>query len=370
MGDEPRTDAIPNTTAKTNRLFSLDAYRGFTMLAMVSAGLRMEHLRYDPNWGWLADQLDHRRWEGCTAWDLIQPSFMFIVGMAMPYSYARRREQGDGWGLQFRHVLQRSALLAAIGIFLDCYSERTIYVQFIRVLQQIALAYPLAFLVLHRGALTQALTALTILAVHPLAFVLFHRWSSLAGDPWAAQYNFGRFLDTMLHLPMSSGGYVTFNAFSSAATILFGVLCGELLRGCWSPGVKLLALIMAGAAGLWIGCELTVWVPMIKRLWTTPFAMFAAGWTCLMMTGFYFVIDMLKLQRWAFPLRVVGMNSIASYVFAQIGSSMVQRGVSPFVEPFLPPNSTALPIVMEMLVVVVNFLFCYWLYRHRIFFRV
>jgi len=370
MGDEPRTDAFPKSATKTSRLLSLDAYRGFTMLAMVSAGLRMDHLKNDPNWGWLADQLDHRRWEGCTAWDLIQPSFMFIVGVAMPYSYARRREQGDSWSLQFRHALQRCALLSAIGIFLDCYSERTIYVQFIRVLQQIALAYPLVFLVLHRGALTQALTALTILVVHPLAFVLFHRWSGLAGDPWAVQYNFGRALDSMLHLPMSVGGYVTFNAFSSAATILFGVLCGELLRGRWSPEVKLLVLITAGLAGLWIGWELTAWVPMIKRLWTSSFAVFAAGWTCLMMAGFYLVIDMLKLQRWAFPFTVVGMNSIASYVFSGIGSSVVQRGLSPFLEPLLPPTSTAFPIVMAILVVVVNFLFCYWLYRHRIFFRV
>jgi heparan-alpha-glucosaminide N-acetyltransferase len=370
MGDEARTDALPKSAAKTGRLLSLDAYRGFTMLAMVSAGLRMGHLKNDPTWGWLADQLDHRRWEGCTAWDLIQPSFMFIVGVAMPYSYARRREQGDNWGLQFRHALQRCVLLAGIGIFLDCYSERTIYVQFIRVLQQIALAYPLVFLVLHRGALTQALTALAILFVHPLAFMLFNHWSGVAGDPWAVQYNFGRSLDAILHLPLSVGGYVTFNAFSSAATILFGVLCGELLRGRWPPAVKLLVLIAAGLAGLWIGWELTACVPMIKRLWTTSFAVFAAGWTCLMMAGFYLVIDMLRLQRWAFPFTVVGMNSIASYVFSGIGSSVVQRGLSPFLEPLLPPTSNAFPIVMAMLVVVVNFLFCYWLYRRRIFFRV
>jgi predicted acyltransferase len=356
--------------ATTDRLLSLDAYRGFTMLAMVSAGLRMQHLRDDARWGWLADQLEHRKWEGCTAWDLIQPSFLFIIGVAMPYSYARRQERGDTWSVQFRHALQRCMLLAAIGIFLDCYSERTIYVQFIRVLQQIALAYPLVFLVLHRGALVQALTALTILIVHPLAYVLFHRWSGLEGDPWAIQYNFGRYLDSMLHLPLSGGGYVTFNAFSSAATILFGVLCGEMLRARWSPWMKLLVLLVAGAAGLGIGWQLTEWVPMIKRLWTSSFAVFAAGWTCFMMAGFYFVFDLLKFQRWAFPFIVVGMNSIASYVFSGIGSSVVQRGLSPFLEPLVTPTSAAFPIVMAMLVVVVNGLFCYWLYRRRIFFKV
>jgi predicted acyltransferase len=366
MGSEPVKIEPP----KTGRLLSLDAYRGFTMLAMVSAGLRMQHLQHDPTWGWLADQLDHRQWEGCTAWDLIQPSFLFIVGVAMPYSYARRCEQGDSWGLQFRHALQRCVLLAAIGIFLDCYSERTIYVQFIRVLQQIALAYPLVFLVLHRGALTQALTALTILVVHPLAFVLFHQWAGLDGSPWAIEYNFARILDSMLHLPLSAGGYATFNAFSSAATILLGVLCGELMRGRWSPSTKLLVLLFAGVAGLLIGWELTTWVPMIKRLWTTSFAVFAAGWTCLMMAGFYLVIDMLNVRSWAFPLTVVGMNSIASYVFSGIGSSVVQRGLAPFVEPLFRHSPAGYPIVMAALVVVVNCLFCYWLYRHRIIFKV
>src|SRR5262249_20453849 len=75
----------PAHARPAERLASLDAYRGFTMLAMVSSGLGMAHLLSDPNWGWLADQMGHRFWAGCTFWDLIQPSFMFIVGVAMPF---------------------------------------------------------------------------------------------------------------------------------------------------------------------------------------------------------------------------------------------------------------------------------------------
>src|SRR5262249_57255718 len=109
-GKDARQDTHPGA-APAERLVSVDAYRGFVMLAMVSAGLGTQRLMGDPTWGWLADQMEHRAWEGCTFWDLIQPSFMFIVGVAMPFSFALRRERGEGWGRQFLHALRRGLAL-------------------------------------------------------------------------------------------------------------------------------------------------------------------------------------------------------------------------------------------------------------------
>ena len=134
--------------AQGDRVLSLDAYRGFVMIAMVSGGLGMAHLVHHPTWGWLADQMEHRKWEGRPFWDLIQPSFMFLVGASMPFAFARRKQMGDSWGRQFLHALKRSLMLIAIGVFLDVYADQFVYVQFIRVLQQIALGYMVAFLVL------------------------------------------------------------------------------------------------------------------------------------------------------------------------------------------------------------------------------
>src|SRR4051794_18830565 len=96
---------LPAPAIPTRRLLSLDAYRGFVMLAMVAAGLGTRGLRSDPNWWWLADQLEHRVWEGCTFWDLIQPSFMFIVGVAMPFAFVQRQERGETWPEQFGHAV-------------------------------------------------------------------------------------------------------------------------------------------------------------------------------------------------------------------------------------------------------------------------
>src|SRR5258708_5561072 len=145
-----------SSSLTAGRLASVDAYRGFTMLAMASAGLSLAGLLKLHNFDWLAHQLDHEEWQGCPAWDLIQPSFMFLVGVAMPFSFARRQQQGATWGSQLRHALIRCLMLALIGMLMDTYFDHVVYIQFIRVLQQIALAYIPAFLVLHLGPRIQA----------------------------------------------------------------------------------------------------------------------------------------------------------------------------------------------------------------------
>src|SRR5919109_1733343 len=143
---------MPASPAPADRVYSIDAYRGFVMLAMISAGLGTKELaRADHRWDWLAYQFDHPAWVGYSAWDLIQPSFMFIVGAAMPFAFAIRQARGDSWGKQFAHALKRALLLILIGIFLDSFqasNQDRVVVQFIRVLQQIAIGYVIAFLVL------------------------------------------------------------------------------------------------------------------------------------------------------------------------------------------------------------------------------
>lgn len=389
MGHEEPEVRKPPSSA--DRLVSLDAYRGFVMLAMVSGGLGTAHLLKDPTWGWLADQLAHRDWVGCTFWDLIQPSFMFIVGVAMPFAFARRRERGDSWGRQFGHAVGRALMLVAIGIFLDSIRRQAPEVQFIRVLQQIAVGYLIAFLVLDRGPAVQGAAAALLLAGHTLAFLLYGRAMGVAA--WEPKVNLGVAIDQAIHVrltswvnalhqalfqsdcaasvwPVSSGNYVTINALSSAATILLGVLCGELLQSNWSRRAKLGVLLLAGVGGLLLGWGLSFPVPMVKRIWTSSFGIYAAGWTILMIFAFYLVIDVLGRRRWAFPLVVVGMNSIAIYISAGVLNPVIRECLRPFVGPPLSWLPAAAPVVTAVLVVIVQWLFCYWLYRRRIFFRV
>jgi heparan-alpha-glucosaminide N-acetyltransferase len=367
----------------SDRLVSLDAYRGFTMLMMVSAGMGMGGLLTHPQWGWLADQFTHRTWVGCTFWDLIQPSFMFIVGAAMPFSYANRQAKGQSFGRQLLHAILRAGLLIAIGVFLDSYADGRIYFQLIRVLQQIAIGYLIAFLLLPLGWAAQAVAVVLLLLGHTVAYVLYGQ--AFGYDPWlqpqsvGTLQNVGTYLDTVLHLRLSNGHYVTFNAISAAATILLGVLAGNLLRSGLPAGRKLAFLLLAGVAGLVIGWGLSggdgwlPWqfeplVPMIKRLWTSSFAIYAAGWTFLMLGLFYFLIDVLGFRWWSFPFVVVGMNSIAVYIVSALFTENVRRAVRLFV--FLP--SWLLPfeqVFIAIGMVAVFWLFCLWLYWHKIFIR-
>src|SRR5262245_21401104 len=102
----PAPARVPETS--TGRLVSLDAYRGFIMLLLVSNGFGLGVLEHHPGWSWLARQVDHAAWEGCTFWDLIQPAFTFMVGVAMPFAFARRLAQGGNTFSVFKHVLWRA----------------------------------------------------------------------------------------------------------------------------------------------------------------------------------------------------------------------------------------------------------------------
>ncbi len=221
---------------------------------------------------------------------------------------------------------------------------------------------------LDRGPLVQAATAVFLLVWHPLAFYLFG-WAHNS-DPWSPCYNFGTWVDWTLSLPLSKGSYVTVNAVSSAATILMGVLAGELLRGPWSKQRKLVVLIAAGLALLLAGWALGPVVPLVKRIWTSSFALLAGGWTLLMLAAFYGLVEVVGWRRWTFPLVVVGMNSIAAYVIAGVLGSNVKRALGAFLNGPLTSIPLAAPVILAALAVGVQWYFCYWLYRHKIFFKV
>jgi predicted acyltransferase len=144
-------------------------------------------------------------------------------------------------------------------------------------------------------------------------------------------------------------------------------------------------LLAAGALGLaigwaasggngWLPWEFTPLVPMIKKLWTSSFAIYAAGWTFLMLALFYFLIEVLDLCLWSFPFMVVGMNSIAMYMAASLFTDKARQAAGLFVE-FAERQGYGLdpawkPVVLAVSAVFIFWLFCLWLYRRRIFFKV
>jgi len=379
----------------TERLLSLDAYRGFIMALLICNGLGFATFKNDPAWGWLAAQVDHVKWEGCVFWDLIQPAFMFMVGVAMPFAFAKRQAAGDSWGLLFRHACLRALNLCLVGMFLDCVTGNAFTIGFMRVLQQIAVGYVLAFLLLGRSYWTQGIAAALILVGYTAAWMLFP-----GNDPagaWAmGNKNLGSAFDLWMVGRNYSGFYVGLNALPATATILFGVMCGRLV-GSELPKPRVMQfLAIASVVGFVLGGLLsagaTPLVPMVKRIWTASFTLWAAGWTILFLLAFYWLIEVQGWRRWLTFLVVVGMNSIFAYSMAQLfRGSFFDRGIAVFTKPLAallfdhphladaiakPANYTWPEplglwgnVLQAALVLAAEWGVLYWLYRRKIFFK-
>jgi predicted acyltransferase len=395
------------------RLLSLDAYRGLIMVALAFNGFGLfataeNHLKAGgPSSFWEAVryQFTHTEWTGCSFWDLIQPSFMFMVGAAMAFSYARRRQVGQSWPRMLGHAAWRSLVLIILGIFLMSNGSNAHGTNwtFVNVLTQIGLGYTFLFLLWDRPWPLQALAALAILGGSWWLFVSYphagidlgrgapavgvsKKWAQedLAGmaPAWYKNANVGHALDVeFLNLfprrqrfEFNEGGYQTLNFLPSLATMLFGLMCGELLRSGRSARQKLLLLIGAGVAGLVAGqiLELTGLCPIVKRIWTPAWAVFSTGWCCLILAGLYGVVDVLGYRRWTFPLVVVGVNSIAIYCMGMTLRGWTARTLQTHLGPdvFLAWGVLYQPLLQALLVGLVFWLACWWMYRQKIFIRI
>lgn len=410
--DSGKTTAAPKPTG-LQRLVSLDAYRGFTMILMASSGLGFatvaRNLRVVENgvvvtpepafWKFLAFQTDHVAWTGCSLWDLIQPSFMFMVGVALPYSIAARRSKGDGFGLLLFHTIWRSLLLILLAVFLSsAWDKRTSWI-FTNVLAQIGLGYPILFAIAWLRPRWQISIAVGILiatwavfAIYPLPPADFNYasvglpkdWVPLDGFAahWNKNTNLAHHFDVWLlnlfprekPFAFNNGGYATLNFVPALVTMIFGLLAGELLRSDRSQMTKVKWMVGVGFGMLVVGSILDVLgiCPSVKRIWTPSWAIFSSGWTFLALAAFYFVIDIKGWKAWAFPCVVVGMNSIAMYVMAQLckpfisGSIKIHAGPNIF-ESFGKPYA---PIFEFSVFLLIIWLVTYWMYQRKLFLKI
>lgn len=395
------------TSNGTNvRLLSLDAYRGFVMLAMATGGLGIaqvaRHYPDNPLWSSLSYQTEHVPWRGGSFWDMIQPSFMFIVGAAMPFSYANRREQGQSWWPLFGHAVWRSFVLIILGLFLtSAWSPRTNFT-FTNVLVQIGLGYTLVFLLLGRPPWLQTAIALTILTGYWLLFACYPApgpgessrglgldpaWVRLVGwsSHWEKHTNAAAHFDLWFlnRFPRPDGkpfqfneeGYTTLNFVPSLVTMLFGVMAGQWLQSQRSPQAKLQWLLVVGGLCLAAATLMDATIcPIVKRIWTPSWVVYSTGWTCWLLALFYGVIDVLGFRRWTFPLVVVGVNSIAMYVMAQLLKPFVVKQLKIHLGPDVFNLSLGgvnyAPIVQSVAVTTMLWLVCLWLYRQKIFVKI
>jgi predicted acyltransferase len=295
--------------------------------------------------GMLRHQLDHVAWRGGVFWDMIQPSFMFMVGVAMPFSFASRTARGEPWMRMFGHALVRSTVLVADWLLFALYP-----------LPGSEFAYS-KFGVSDPSIIMTGFFAHWNMNANVAA--AFDRWFlNLFPQPPGRPFVF------------NEGGYATLNFIPSMATMTFGALAGELLRSGRDRMVKLRTLLLAGAVGVSLGLIMDASIcPIVKRIWTPSWTIYSAGYACWMLAAFYAVIDVAGLRRWSFPLAVVGMNSIAIYIMAQLMKPFVASTIRTHFGPdvFAGPYG---PLVRALSTLLVFWLACFWMYRQKIFVKI
>src|SRR3954468_18733398 len=354
VADTPPIVSTPVERAP-GRLASVDAYRGFVMFLMMAEVLRLgrvaESLPGSGFWKFMAWHQSHVEWIGCSLHDMIQPSFSFLVGVAVPFSIASRMAKGQSKTQMTMHALWRSLLLILLGVFLRSIGRPQTYWTFEDTLSQIGLGYPILFLLGFRPRRDQwiALGAILIgywaaFAFYPLPAAGFDystvgvkndwphfmtgfaaHWNKNSNLAWAFDTWFLNLFSREKRFLFNGGGYATLSFLATLGTMILGLIAGGVLKSERRSWSRIQWLAVAGVIALATGALLGVLgiCPVVKRIWTPSWVLFSGGWCFLLLAGFYAVIDWQGWRKWAFPLVVVGMNSIAAYLIAHLWDGFI-----------------------------------------------
>ena len=396
-------DAPGSAAPASPRNTAIDAYRGFVMLLMLAEVLEFGHVaRAHPGngfWAFLASQQSHVPWVGCSLHDTIQPGFSFLVGVALPYSIARRLAQGGSFLRLFLHAVGRSLVLIALGVFLrSTHSPQTNFT-FEDTLSQIGMGYPFLFLIACAPPRGQWVALGAILfgywlawALHPVAAPGFDYASVGVPPDWAhhasgfaAHWNknanlgaaFDRWFLNLFPRPQpfvaNGGGYLTLSFIPTLGTMILGLAAGRWLRAA-APALPFRKLLLAGAAGLAGGLLLqaTGLCPIVKRIWTPSWTLFSGGLCFLFLALFCWLVEVKGWRRATFPLVVIGMNSIAAYLIAHLWDrfffdSLRIHGVAGLLQRLSPGLA---PLLQGAIVLGLFWLVLFWMYRRKLFLRI
>lgn len=311
---------IPAQSQKP-RFESLDIFRGMAIAAMI--------LVNNPgSWNSVYPPLLHAEWHGFTPTDLVFPAFLFIVGVAMPFSLGKYTDGSRPVRSVYGRILRRSAILFALGLLLNgFYKYDWENIRVLGVLQRISLAYLLSsLLVLQLSWRKQILLAVAILLGYQAAMQLIPIPGFGAGN-LSAEGNFGAYLDRAIlgtqHL-LKGGQFDPEGLFSTlpaVVTVLIGYWTGDWMRRQNTEPRASLSLTIAGLSCLVVGRLWGFSFPINKALWTSSYVVYSAGWCLLILAFCYHLIEVLKWRKWGFPFRVMGLNAI----FLFVASGLIAR---------------------------------------------
>ena len=356
------------------RMLSIDFFRGSTMLMLIGEFSGFFNTLNNPFFdgtiiSFIGHQLEHVEWIGLHFWDLIQPFFMFIVGVAMPFSMTKRWNRGDSWNVTLRHAAIRSFMLLFLGWALYCIGPGKITFRFTNVLAQLSVTYFIAFLLMQKTVKWQLIVSFLLILVSQLLYLY---WSVNGfNQPFTPDQNFGSWFDLVLTGMPGGGHWVAFNAIPTTAHTIWGVITGMILMNNWTPKRKIQTMLIAGIVGLIIGFSLSPFIPVIKHICTASFVIVSGGWCLIAMAFSYWLIDVMNFKKFSLVFAIVGMNPLFIYLFAHTnGNNWIETIAKPFINVIFGPLGE-LPAAMALSLTVWGGLWgiCYFLYKRKVFIK-
>jgi len=361
----------------SKRLESIDALRGFDMFwlmqeetGLVIALAAVLHLPFQ---GLLAKELDHTPWIGITAWDLIAPLFLYIVGLALPFAIQSRLKRGESKRTILFHMLRRTGLLIVLGLIYNGILQLQFAdYRYTGVLQRIALSYIFAAIITLFTKLRGQVAWTIALLVGYWAIMALIPVPGFGRNVMTPQGNLEGYIDR-LFLPGKFCCYVFgdnegyLSTIPSVATVMLGVLSTHILQAKWTERWKVLALIGGGVGSLGLGLLWGTVFPIITRLWTSSYTLYSNGWCMLLFALFYWIIDVKGYRKWAFWFKVVGMNALLIFIVQNLFDFRHVADV--FISGIADHSGIYRALVIAIGVVMTKWLFLYFLYRQKIFLK-
>ncbi|GLU54601.1 DUF5009 domain-containing protein [Dyadobacter frigoris] len=351
-------------------------------------------------WAFLHYQQSHVSWVGCSLHDLIQPSFSFLVGVALPYSMASRASKQQSTGMMWFHTFRRSLILILLGIFLRSMHREQTNFTFEDTLTQIGLGYPILFALGFRSERVQWTALAFILlgygiffAVYPLPGPYFDwaetgstadwehnltgfaaHWNKNTNAAWAFDRWFMNIFPRESLFHFNGGGYSTLSFIPTLGTMTLGLIAGKWLKNAESSSWLVKRFVITAAILFVIGItlNLTGINPIVKRIWTPAWTLFSGGWCFLLLAGFYFIVDIKENKSLFLPLIVIGINSIAAYIFAHTINDFIDQSFRINISQHydLIFGEAYRTLVSGSIILLVEFWILYWMYKKKLFIKI
>jgi predicted acyltransferase len=367
----------PSRTPASSRLLSLDALRGFDMFWIIGGGELVTALANawpTPFSQAVASQLQHVPWAGLHAFDVIWPLFMFMVGVSLCLSLTKRRQKGETHSTIYAHAIRRAVLLFVLGMIAQgnlLEFDLANFHPFYSVLGGIAAGYLIATIVTFNTRPAGRAIVIGVFLVLYWILLVTIPVPGVGRGVLTSTGNAATYIDRILmgrfyFAPANQANTWFLSYLGFASSVLLGVLAGDvLLSARLTMKRKCLALYAMGAGLIGLGLIWSLWLPVIKLLWTSSFVLITGGICCFLLASFYLIIDVWGYRRWTFPFTVIGMNALAIYMATNLFDFRILGNV--FVGHLLPRIGRWDIVLSEATALTIIWLILYWMYRTRSF---